>query len=123
MGAYPEVFFLRRFGALGAQNLLYLQAELVELEHEFQECSRENERSTDTDRATFSKDWYTLAHADGGRERQWGIMLQIRQKLKEYGASYLSRLLSQIKTLILYRGCASATELTSRTPTTRPSGP
>lgn len=98
MGAHPEVLFLRRFGALGAQNLLYLQAELVQLEHEFRECSRENERSNDRDRANFSKEWFTLAHANGGHERQWDIMLQIRKKLKEYGDALLQQsLLQQLK--------------------------
>lgn len=90
MGAHPDVVFLRRFGVLSAQNLLYLQAELVQLEHEFRECSRENERSGDLDRVTFAKDWFTLAHADGGNGMQWSIMLRIRQKLKEYGASHHS---------------------------------
>jgi hypothetical protein len=32
MGASPEIAIFRRFGALNAQNLLYLQAELVHLE-------------------------------------------------------------------------------------------
>lgn len=85
MGAHPEVMFLRRFGALSAQNLLYLQAELVQLEYEFRECSRENENSEDTNRRKYSKDWFTLAHAEDGCEEQWTLMLRIRQKLKEYG--------------------------------------
>jgi hypothetical protein len=31
MGQYSEMAIFRRFGALNAQNLLYLQAELVQL--------------------------------------------------------------------------------------------
>lgn len=95
MGAHPDVLFLRRFGALNAQNLLYLQAELVQLEHEFRECSSENESSADNHRRNFSKDWFTLAHSDGGHEKQWILMLRIRQKLKEYGTLHYGDCSSQ----------------------------
>ena len=86
MGAHPEVAIFRRFGALGVQNLLYLQAELVALEDELRQCSLANESSGDIDRVAFAKDWFTLASYDGGNERQWAIVLRIRQKLKDYGA-------------------------------------
>ncbi|MCJ1390413.1 hypothetical protein MMC18_003272 [Xylographa bjoerkii] len=89
MGAYPEAAILRRFGALGMQNLLYLQAELVQLENEFRLCSGENELSEDNRRAIFSKDWVTLANHDGGQERQWALALRIREKLREYGQALL----------------------------------
>ena len=87
MGSYPEATILRRFGALSAQNLLYLQAELVHLERELVECSSLNERSDDPERVAFSKDWFSLAHFDGGNHKQWQVMLHIRAKLKEYGTS------------------------------------
>ena len=38
MGTYSDTLIFRHFGALSAQNLLYLQAELVHLEHELREC-------------------------------------------------------------------------------------
>lgn len=86
MGAYPGTLIFRRFGAISAQNLLYLQAELVHLEHEFQKYTLTNERSEDAVRRDlFSTDWFTLAHTDEGTEPQWCLMLQIRAKLKEYG--------------------------------------
>lgn len=91
MGAYPEVAILRRFGALGIQNLLYLQAELVKLEDEFRQCARDNETSGNIERTDFAKDWLSLASYDGGNERQWAIALRMREKLKEYGASTPSR--------------------------------
>ena len=86
MGAYPENLIFRRFDAVSAQNILYLQAELVQLEHDFRECALANERSSDEFRRTvFANDWFPLAHANNGTERQWQLMLQIRHKLKEYG--------------------------------------
>lgn len=87
MGNYSEAAILRRFGALRAQNLLYLQAELVHLERQLLECSDLNERSDDPERVAFSKDWFSLAHFDTGNHEQWQIMLRIREKLKEYGTS------------------------------------
>ncbi|KAL2037315.1 hypothetical protein N7G274_010004 [Stereocaulon virgatum] len=86
MGDYPDALIFRRFSALSAQNLLYLQAELVHLEHELRECTVMNEPSGDAaGRAIFSKDWFTLASHSAGNEPQWRTMLQIRAKLKEYG--------------------------------------
>ena len=86
IGAYPDTLIFRRFGALSAQNLLYLQAELVHLEHELRECTLPNERSGDAaGKGILSKDWFTLAHSNEGTELQWRIMLGIRAKLKEYG--------------------------------------
>ena len=86
MGAYPDTLIFRRFGALSAQNILYLQAELVQLEHELKESSLANERSGDAGgKAIFSRDWFTLSHFNEGNEQQWCIMLRIRAKLKEYG--------------------------------------
>ena len=86
MSAYPETLIFRRFGAISAQNILYLQAELVHLEQELQSCTMADQRSADAMiRDMMSKDWYTLAHIDNGSQRQWRLMLQIRAKLKEYG--------------------------------------
>ena len=86
MGAYPETLIFRRFGAMSAQNLLYLQAELVHLEQELQECTLADQKSEDIiTRDILSKDWYTLAHINSGTQRQWQLMLHIRAKMKEYG--------------------------------------
>lgn len=91
MGAHPEIAILRRFGALNAQNLLYLQAELVALEKDLSAYAAEDCASKDTDRVFYSRDWYTLSNSrddeSTGNEaagRQWQTMLKIREKLKEY---------------------------------------
>ena len=83
MGAHPEVGILRRFGALNAQNLLYLQAELVNLESEFRTIS-DNSRQID------SRDWFSLSiskndtNDEGSVGDQWRVALMIRDRLKEY---------------------------------------
>lgn len=90
MGAYPEVAIFRRFGALNAQNLLYLQAELVILEKDLRTFAAADCVSGDPDRALYSTDWYTLSRSidnSPGNEasaKQWRIILSIREKLKEY---------------------------------------
>lgn len=43
MGKYPEVAMVRQFGALNVQNILYLQAELVTLEHDFRKLEAAND--------------------------------------------------------------------------------
>ncbi len=94
MGAHPEVAIFRRFGALNAQNLLYLQAELVALEKDLRTCAAEDWASKDTDRVFYCRDWYSLSSSWDNESsdsevtgRQWQIMLKIREKLKEYSPS------------------------------------
>jgi len=70
VGAYPEIAMVRRFGALGVQNLLYYQAELVRLEQEFKASSLKNETLQDPNKAKFSKDWFMLAHYNECSEQQ-----------------------------------------------------
>ncbi|MCJ1284632.1 hypothetical protein MMC26_003967 [Xylographa opegraphella] len=91
MGSFPRSAIFRRFGALGMQNLLYLQAELVELETQFRACSRANDQSGDPEQAVFDKDWCTLAQHNDGNEMQWTLALRIREKLKEYGDAMIQQ--------------------------------
>ena len=93
MGAHPEVAILRRFGGLNAQNLLYLQAEIMALESQLNKDAAQDCASNDTNRMFHSRDWYTLSRpkddGDDGDEaagRQWQTMLSIREKLKEYSS-------------------------------------
>ena len=91
MGSHPEVAILRRFGALNAQNLLYLQAELVALEQDLRAISAKDSTSNEQNRAKYSRDWYTLSRSQttGGDDagKQWQTILLIREKLKEYSRS------------------------------------
>jgi hypothetical protein len=89
MGEFPEVAIFRRFGALNAQNLLYLQAELKELETSLRKYALEDQNSGHPERIYYSKDWFTLKEScdatyEGADGNQWSTMLSIRAKLKEY---------------------------------------
>lgn len=60
MGAYPEVAIVRRFAALNMQRILYLQAEIVELESRLREIEQEDKLSGNVDRADCAFDWLAL---------------------------------------------------------------
>jgi hypothetical protein len=62
MGAYPEVAILRRFAALNIKNILYLHAELADLEARLKGLEDEDKDSGDVDRRDCGFDWYTLRH-------------------------------------------------------------
>lgn len=88
MGRYFELGIFRRFGTLSTLNLLYLQAELTDLEEELKVLAQSDiERGNDGDlrRSFFAQDWRKLSKPlCNGDEKQWEKMLQIREKLKEY---------------------------------------
>ena len=90
MGDYPEVAIFRRFSVLSAQNLLYLQAELRDLEVDLRRYAEEDDNSAHRDRKVYSLDWFALKQscedfADEGNDgRQWQTVLALRSKLEEY---------------------------------------
>lgn len=85
MGNHNEMASFRCFGALGFQNLLYLQAELMELESEHQALALADKSSTHPSRSLYEKHWHLLSRSErDGNSGQWQKMLQIRAKLREY---------------------------------------
>lgn len=92
MGAYPEVAIFRRFAAMNAQNLLYLQAELIELERKLKMYATEDANSKHPKRILYSRHWLSLSGSINNPEhddcdKQWNIILTIRERLKEYSRS------------------------------------
>ena len=86
VGKYPGLAIFRRFATLNAQNLLYLQSELANLELELQTIVRQNVNSRDEKRQQYQTDITALKSAprDADEGRQWRKCLEIREKLKEY---------------------------------------
>jgi len=87
MGAHPETAILRRFGSLNALNLLYLQAELTNLENALQKEAKADAESGHFDRTLYNRDWQSLSESvttENGNPRQWELILQVREKLNEY---------------------------------------
>ena len=82
---HPELGIFRRFSALNAQNLLYLQAEIHELEANLREYAAEDAaQPTTCPRSRYSRNWHKLANSLDHDRRQWQTMLLLREKLKEY---------------------------------------
>jgi hypothetical protein len=85
MGNHNEMAAFRGFQALGFQNLLYQQAELIELETELQALALEDKSSDHPSRTLYEKHWRLLSRSAGdGNNEQWQKVLQIRAKLREY---------------------------------------
>lgn len=90
MGNLPEFTAFRRFGASGAEDLLYRQAELVELVNSLRQYQKEDKESGHEDRERYAYNWDKLqfsGHDDapeGNDGAQLETILEIREKLKEY---------------------------------------
>jgi hypothetical protein len=80
-----EMAIFRRFSTISNQNLLYLQAELVELEFDLAQLVKEDQKPGHPNRPRYAKDWWYLSHSGrDGDGAQWQKVLEIRAKLKEY---------------------------------------
>ena len=86
LGNQAGLAIYRRFATLNAQNLLYLQSELINLEDELRRLVLADSNSDDEQRRVFQSDIAALksAPADATAGRQWKKILEIRVKLKEY---------------------------------------
>ena len=84
MARDPPLAIFRRFSKLNILNVLYLQAELAELEEDWEKTALRDEESSDgTD--IYSRNWFKLATAKGEKSLCWTKFLVLRAKLDEYG--------------------------------------
>lgn len=72
----------QKFEQLSAQNLLYHQAEIVNLQETLNHYAKENAESEDRDKQLYARDWDALGNP--GDNEQWATWLQLRKQLKEY---------------------------------------
>jgi hypothetical protein len=87
MGDHPELAMVRRFRGLNARNLLYLQAELVQIEKELLQCERDDANNkVDPYKSYYRLDYKILAEQQLG-DTQHDLILKMRAKLKEYSMS------------------------------------
>jgi hypothetical protein len=85
MGPYPGLSMFKRFGELNARNLLYMQAEIIDLEQQLHIISGMDQSSTDEAHKKYATNALALRRSGKqGDGRQWRIVLEIREKLKEY---------------------------------------
>jgi hypothetical protein len=92
----------KRFDRLSARNLLYLQSELAELQAEQDEFDREDFLERDEDCSNrnplmtnlCARDWgefKSYAEIDEKQRKRMGLVLRIRETLKEYRKSLTAR--------------------------------
>lgn len=85
MGLDQGLAIFRRFANLNAKNLLYLQAEIANLEAELNSMISDDKDPSDPNKAEFPFYLMALKHFDGGGSvTQWDKILEIRGLLKEY---------------------------------------
>lgn len=92
MGMFPEAAIFRRFAALNAKNILYLQAELLLLEKKLNLAAEDDARSTSERRQEYSRRWDLLSSGSqdpDGHPQQWETFLKIRTTLNEYSMCLL----------------------------------
>jgi hypothetical protein len=87
-GANKELNIFRSFGYLNARNVLYLQAELIDLEDRLKRHT-ESDLNGAGNRSKYSRNWFKLSRSkEDGDDVQWYTILLIREKLKEYSESF-----------------------------------
>lgn len=91
MATLPSLAIFRQFQALRVQNLLYMQAELIELETRFRDQASRDSHSQESTEKLYSRDWLTLSslNSNGQHSEQWRMALEIREKLQVYGLQHL----------------------------------
>jgi hypothetical protein len=93
MGENPNFAIFRRFGQLNALNLLYLQAELAEMEQLLSAQAAADRASPSVytqNRALWFKALSFEEKPPVGHCKQWRLMLRIREVLKEYSTFHES---------------------------------
>ena len=72
----------QKFESLSAQNLLYLQAEIMNLKESLDCIAKRDSDSGDSEKQLYTRDWEALSSSTDSL--QWEKWLEIRCKLKEY---------------------------------------
>jgi hypothetical protein len=87
MSRHPDLAIVRRFRAMNLQNILYLQAELNELEDTLKQQEEIDRSSSNEQQRWNARSWSVLSKGTqiaGGDDQKWSLCLRIREKLREY---------------------------------------
>ncbi|KAL8641796.1 MAG: hypothetical protein Q9226_008585, partial [Calogaya cf. arnoldii] len=88
MSLTPETAIFRRFQALNVTNLLRLQAELQDMEHELAEIRSDDAQSGDTVRKGYIHDFRSMRDwRDSGDSLQYDLLVAMGDKLSEYNTA------------------------------------
>jgi hypothetical protein len=92
IGERPGFAIFRRFSELNARNLLYLQAELLDVEEELYEAEIDDQRDQDLRQLQFSMRGIhngRVAPEGSKAHSRWKLYEEQRRLLKEYSKYYL----------------------------------
>jgi hypothetical protein len=87
MGEHPDFASFRRFGALSSRNILYYQAELLELEEELEGVERRDHSLCKSGLGNdHASTWYWLGGKgrDDQSKEQLSLVLKLREILHQY---------------------------------------
>lgn len=85
MSNLPELMIFRKFSALNARNLLYMQNDLMRMESRLKQMEYYDSTKIEGDRDLHARDYRVLRNsALTGDGSQLNLVLEIRGKLKEY---------------------------------------
>ena len=85
MGHSPETAIFRRFKELNLINLLRLQAELQDMEHQLQGIRDDDAQSSDQVRASYATDFRLMRDwKETGDSLQYDLLVSIGDKVQEY---------------------------------------
>ena len=88
MALEPEAALFRRFDALNARNLLFIQAELCELEKKLREIEKEDVENKDHRSHQFAHDFtWLLMSSKEPSHRQLDLITEISMKLEKYSTA------------------------------------
>ncbi|KAF4177469.1 hypothetical protein CNMCM8694_002300 [Aspergillus lentulus] len=96
LGSHPEFQYFRRFSTLNTKNLLYLQAELANLEQELQDIIQEDKELAAQEekkrKYPFSV-WHLKSSANDPSvdSYQWDKVKEVRELLHQYNAALLQQ--------------------------------
>lgn len=101
MALHPDAAIVRRFGELNMINILRLQAELQDMEHQLQEIRNEDASSHDQAREAYVTDFRLMRDwREDGDSLQYDLLLEIGDKLKEYSMPFLSTYFTYISAIL-----------------------
>jgi hypothetical protein len=87
MGLIPETAMFRRFGALNARNLLYLQCDLASIEEKLFKLEWNDHKSSTGKKSRYAVDAFWLDNATAVRDgdtKQRDLILRMRETLHQY---------------------------------------
>lgn len=96
MGHDPSIGIVPRFGYLNSLNLLYFQAELVNLEKNLQYFPQQDKTSDHSCRKLYQFSWPLLygnctdPGSSDDNKQPWETMLRIREMLQKYSKANLA---------------------------------